>query len=129
MSLQDKYKPVLDLGLEFDVKEGYVEEGEGKLRIGGRTTTQFEKDRMWDKIKEIGGENPTDIEADIKVDNTEYYHKHTVQKGESLSLISKQYYGDPMKYMHIFNANKDKLKDPDLIHPGQDLVIPFPESR
>ena len=125
MSLQDKYRPVLDLGLEYEVQDGYVEEVDGVLRIGGTTQTQFHKDRMWDKIKEIGGEEATDIEADIKVAQTEYYHKHIVVSGDTLGKISKSYYGDPMKYMTIFEANQDILDNPDLIHVDQELTIPF----
>jgi nucleoid-associated protein YgaU len=49
---------------------------------------------------------------------------HTVQSGESLSKIAKQYYGNPMKYTVIFEANKPLLKDPDKIYPGQSLRIP-----
>lgn len=126
MSLQDKYRPVLNLGEEFGVKDGYVEELDGLLKIGGTAPTQYHKDKMWDKIKEIGGESPTDLEADIKVEITDYYAKHTVQKGESLSLIAKHYYKDPMKYPTIFDANTDILKDPNVIHPDQVLTIPFP---
>ncbi len=125
MSLQSKYQKVLDLGQEFGVTDGFVKEEEGKLKIGGTTKTQYQKNAMWNKIKEIGGDAPADIAADIKVENTEYYHKHTVQSGESLSLIAKHYFGDPMKYKAIFEANTDQLDNPDLIHPGQELVIPF----
>ena len=125
MSLQAKYNDVLELGKEFGVQDGYVEELDGLLKIGGTTKTQYQKDRMWDKIKEIGGDNPGDIEADIKVEITDYYHKHTVQSGESLSLIAKQYYGDMMKYNAIFEANTDQLKSADVIHPDQELIIPF----
>ncbi len=49
---------------------------------------------------------------------------HVVAKGDTLSAISKQYYGKPSDYMKIFNANKDLLKDPDKIYPGQKLRIP-----
>ncbi|GAB4420717.1 MAG: hypothetical protein OHK0039_34630 [Bacteroidia bacterium] len=125
MSLQAKYNPVLELGKEFEVTEGYVDEREGVLHIGGVTKTQYHKDLMWDKIKEIGGESPTDLVADIKVATTDYYHKHTVGKGDTLGKISKQYYGDAKHYMKIFNANTDILKDPNLIYPDQELVIPF----
>ena len=125
MSLQAKYQPVLDLGEEFKVQDGYVEEIDGKLRIGGTTETQYQKDKMWDKIKEIGGEQPNDLVADIKVANMDYYAKHTVKSGESLSLIAKHYYGDMMKYTAIFDANTNILKSPDVIHPDQELIIPF----
>ncbi len=125
MSLQDKYSSVLKLGEEFGVKDGYVKEEGGKLKIGGTTTTEYQKNTMWNEIKKIGGGVPDDLEADIQVETKDYYHKHTVGSGESLSLISKHYYEDPMKYMKIFEANKDILKDPNVIHPGQELVIPF----
>ena len=49
---------------------------------------------------------------------------HTVQSGDTLSAIAKEYYGDSGKYMRIFEANRDKLKDPDKIRVGQELVIP-----
>ena len=49
---------------------------------------------------------------------------YTVVKGDNLSKISKQYYGDPNKYTKIFEANKPMLKSPDLIYPGQMLRIP-----
>lgn len=49
---------------------------------------------------------------------------HEVKKGDTLSKIAKEVYGDPMKYPVIFEANKPMLKDPDLIYPGQVLRIP-----
>jgi len=49
---------------------------------------------------------------------------YTVVKGDNLSKISKQYYGDANKYTRIFEANKPMLKSPDLIYPGQMLRIP-----
>lgn len=52
----------------------------------------------------------------------------TVEKGDSLSKISKRYYGDPMKYPIIFEANKPMIKDPNEIFPGQVLRIPAVEG-
>jgi len=49
---------------------------------------------------------------------------HDVVKGDTLSAISKKYYGDPNKYKAIFEANKPMLSDPDKIYPGQKLRIP-----
>ena len=49
---------------------------------------------------------------------------YTVVSGDNLSKISKAHYGDPNKYMKIFEANKPMLKDPDKIYPGQKLRIP-----
>jgi nucleoid-associated protein YgaU len=122
--LQEKYKAVLDLGQKLGVKDGSVIEENGVLKVRGTTETQYQKDQIWDKIKEISGDSPSDLIADINVSNTSYYTKHTVAKGESLSLIAKHYYKDPMKYKQIFAANSDILKNPDIIHPGQELIIP-----
>ncbi|PCJ93235.1 MAG: peptidoglycan-binding protein [Flavobacteriaceae bacterium] len=124
MSIKAKYQAVLDLGEQFGIKDGQVTEEGGILKVKGIATTQYEKNAMWDKIKEIGGANPSDIKANISVEDESVYHRHTVKSGESLSLIAKHYYGDLMKYKEIFAANTDLLKSPDVIHPDQVLVIP-----
>jgi nucleoid-associated protein YgaU len=49
---------------------------------------------------------------------------HTVETGDTLSAIAKRYYGNAGKYMKIFEANRNLLKDPDEIFPGQKLNIP-----
>ena len=49
---------------------------------------------------------------------------YTVVAGDNLSKISKANYGDPNKYMKIFEANKPMLSNPDRIYPGQVLRIP-----
>ncbi|MDC6363863.1 MULTISPECIES: LysM peptidoglycan-binding domain-containing protein [Flavobacteriaceae] len=124
MSVKAKYQPVLDLGLKLGIKDGDVSEENGILKIKGMASTQYEKNILWDKIKEIGGEKPSDIKANITVEDDSVYHRHTVKSGESLSKIAKHYYGDPMKYTKIFDANTNILKNPDVIHPDQVLVIP-----
>jgi nucleoid-associated protein YgaU len=59
---------------------------------------------------------PTPIEEKV-----EYY---IIQKGDTLSKIAKQYYGDANKYPVIFEANREVIKDADLIFPGQKIRIP-----
>jgi nucleoid-associated protein YgaU len=49
---------------------------------------------------------------------------YTVKSGDSLSAIAKREYGDAGQWRRIFEANRDQIKDPDLIHPGQELKIP-----
>jgi len=49
---------------------------------------------------------------------------YVVKSGDSLSKIAQREYGDANKWRRIFEANQDKIKDPDLIHPGQELKIP-----
>ena len=66
---------------------------------------------------------PEDTVADEKTDNP-YTQTYVVQSGDSLSKIAQKYYGDPALYTKIFEANRDLLKDPNRISPGQKLRIP-----
>jgi nucleoid-associated protein YgaU len=49
---------------------------------------------------------------------------YTVAAGDSLSKIAQREYGDAGKWRAIYDANRDKISNPDLIHPGQVLTIP-----
>jgi nucleoid-associated protein YgaU len=49
---------------------------------------------------------------------------YTVKSGDSLSKIAKHVYGDADKWHAIYEANKDKIKNPDLIYPGEVLTLP-----
>jgi nucleoid-associated protein YgaU len=49
---------------------------------------------------------------------------YTVVAGDSLSKIAKRVYGDANQWRRIFEANRDQIQNPDLIHPGQKLKIP-----
>ena len=51
----------------------------------------------------------------------EYYE---IQTGDNLSKVSKKFYGNPNHYNAIFKANKEVIKDMDLIYPGQKIRIP-----
>jgi nucleoid-associated protein YgaU len=123
MSLKDKYADLLKLGEELKVKDGDVYEKDAKLVVKGTTEYQYEKDQLWDKIKSYSGWD-ADLIADIKVEKTDVYGYHVVKSGDSLSKIAKSAYDNVGDYMRIFEANKDILKNPDLIHPGQRLKLP-----
>lgn len=125
MSVQQKYQAVLNLGEQLGAKNGSVTEANGVLTVAGTVHTAYEKNLLWDKIKEIGGDAPSDLIADIRVETNDYYAKYTVVKGDTLGKISKHFYGEAGKYMQIFNANRNILSNPDLIEVGQELTIPF----
>jgi nucleoid-associated protein YgaU len=109
---------------------GGAEEREGKLYFKGTVATEAEKNEIWTAIKTI----PTwqkDIVADIQVTGGPAAAKgsasaatYTVKPGDTLSKIAKAHLGDANAYMKIFEANRDQLKDPDTIKPGQVLKIP-----
>ena len=62
------------------------------------------------------------ISAPPQQAQVEYY---VIQKGDSLSAIAKRYYGKAGDSPRIFDANREVIKNPDLIYPGQKIRIPL----
>ena len=62
----------------------------------------------------------TPLDEVKKTEFTEY----VVEKNDSLSTIAKKFYGDGNKFMHIYKANEDVIKDPNKLYPGMKLKIP-----
>jgi len=65
----------------------------------------------------------TDDKSLPSADNP-YAQHYEVKKGDTLSKIAEEFYGDARLYPKIFEANRDILKDPNKIRPGQKLRIP-----
>jgi nucleoid-associated protein YgaU len=129
MGLRDKYAYAIQTAKDLRM-QGSAEEREGKLYFRGTTQTQEEANKIWNAIKTIP-DWKTEIVADIKAAGGGASagagagsHNYTVKAGDTLSKIAKEHLGDANAYMDIFNANKDQLKDPDKIKPGQVLKIP-----
>jgi nucleoid-associated protein YgaU len=121
--LKEKYHAVVDAAGKLGVAGLDVREEGGKLHLKGKTTYQLEKDLLWDEIKKHPGWEQ-EVAADIRAERDDIHGMYTVQAGDTLSKIAKVHLDAANRYMEIFNANKDKLKSPDLIQPGQVLVIP-----
>ena len=60
-------------------------------------------------------------QQELETEQVKYYE---IQSGDTLSKIAKEFYGDAMVYTRIFEANKEVIKDPDLIFVGQKIRIP-----
>jgi LysM repeat protein len=123
MALKEKYQDLVNLASKLGIRNLEVKEEGGKLVIKGTTTYQLEKDLFWDKIKQYP-DWQKDLSADIRAERTDIHGIYTVQPGDTLSKLAKVHLDDVKRYMEIFNANKDQLKDPNLIKVGQKLVIP-----
>ena len=115
----------IDLAKARGVSWKHVHVENDKLLIQGAAPNQAIKNEVWDKIKSIDA-GYADLTADISIDASlpAPARIHEVVSGDTLSKIAKQYYGEASKYMKIFEANKDQLKDPDHIKVGQKLKIP-----
>ena len=132
MGLRDKYSYAVQTAKDLRM-QGSAEEREGKLYFKGTTQTQEEANKIWDAIKTIPSWQQ-EVVADIKASSPTAAgtsgqsgaaeSTYTVKSGDTLSKIAKEHLGDANAYMDIFNANKDQLKDPDKIKPGQVLKMP-----
>ncbi len=129
MALQEKYQGVIDSINTAGGRDLQVTEDGGVLKVLATVPYPKDKNAVWNKIKEIGGENPSDISADIKLDNANDpeiasagVKTYVVKSGDTLSKIAKEFYGDANKYMDIANANN--ISNPDKIDVGQELKIP-----
>jgi nucleoid-associated protein YgaU len=126
MGLRDKYAWAVKTANNLRM-QGSAEERDGKLYFKGTTQTQEEANKIWDAIKTIP-EWPNEIVADIQaVGGTAAQTgdvTYTVKAGDTLSKIAQQHLGRADAYTAIFEANRDQLKDPDKIYPGQVLKIP-----
>jgi nucleoid-associated protein YgaU len=68
------------------------------------------------------GARPADLEQDAPAAATR--RSYTVKSGDTLSKIAQREYGDASDWRKIYEANKDTIKNPDLIYPGQTFIIP-----
>ena len=106
---------------------------DNKLFVKASAGTEALKNEIWNQIKLVDP-NYTDLTCEIGIDPSlapsspsgAGEKSYTVQPGDSLSKIAKEFYGNASSYMKIFEANKDKLSDPNKIQVGQVLKIPNP---
>lgn len=96
---------------------------QGKVTVTGDAPNQAAKEKITLCCGNVA--NVTSVDNQITVTNPEPEAQyHDVVRGDTLSAISKKYYGDANKYNAIFEANRPMLSHPDKIYPGQTLRIP-----
>ncbi len=91
--------------------------------VKGKVATQEMREKIVLAVGNTAGIAKVDDRLEVASAEPEARYV-TVQKGDTLSKISKEQYGDPNRYQKIFEANRPMLKDPDKIYPGQVLRIP-----
>jgi len=127
--LKSKYQSVLQVIQQQKVSVKNLHLQDGKLFIKGAAPSLEAANKVWDEIKRV---NPRadDITADFPVDaslqqqTASSMRTYKVKPGDTLSKISKEFYGSPNEYMKIFEANRDQLTNPDKIQVGAELKIP-----
>lgn len=124
MSVRDKYQPLLDLAAQGGVGDLQVSEEGDVLHVSGTAPSEEVKQRLWDEYNRIDPDmRAGDLVLNIQVGGGQGggEETYTVKSGDTLSRIG-QHFGVPWR--EIFEANKDTVKDPDKIFPGQTLRIP-----
>ncbi len=123
MALTEKYQPLINLANQLGISGLNVTEGDGFLKIEGAAASAEAKQQLWNEYNRI---DPDYRSGDMVLDVTapegdSSGTTYTVQSGDSLSKIGSKY---GVSWQKIFEANRDKLDDPDKIQPGQELNIP-----
>jgi LysM repeat protein len=84
---------------------------------------QAELQRLRDRVSELEREHTQAAPAPAPAPAAQQ-RTYTVKSGDTMRRIAEHFYGDEMKWKRIYEANRDKIKNPDLIHPGQEFIIP-----
>jgi nucleoid-associated protein YgaU len=130
--LKTKYQSALTLIEKKGLRLHNVHLQDNKLFVKASAGTQDLKNAIWEQIKLVDPKF-ADLTCDIQIDPSlapppkpaaPAMKTYTVQAGDTLSKISKEFLGNANAYMKIFEANKDQLTDPDKIKVGQVLKIP-----
>lgn len=121
--LKQKYAPVIETIQRFGDYGAAVDAvdlaGE-QLHLKGHVPSTVVANRVWDSIKQV---DPTYSDLKHEISTTGGAEQpYTVKSGDSLSAISKLFYGNPNKYPEIAKANS--ISDPNLIRAGSELNLP-----
>lgn len=133
--LVQKYQTALTVADREHIQFQALQVQDNKLFIRGIAPSGEARDRFWEQIRLV---NPSEDDISTEITVTESQAQaataggesvpsavtYTVKSGDTLSKISREYYGTSDEYMRIFYANRDKLRDPDKVQVGQELVIP-----
>jgi nucleoid-associated protein YgaU len=122
MALQDKYQELIQYASGNGVTNLTVAEQAGVLYVTCTAPTNQAKDHIWSLYEKADPEmRSADLVLNVSVDQS-VPETYEVKSGDNLSKIAKNYSG--ISWKDIYEANRDVLKDPDKIFPGQVLKIP-----
>lgn len=126
MALNTKYQPLIAFADKHGASNLQAKEVEGVLHIDANVPSEEVKRQIWDEYNRI---DPDYRSGDLILNlvivgggtTTSTSQVYEVKSGDSLSAIG-QHFG--LSWKEIYDANRDVVKDPDLIHPGWKLKIP-----
>jgi nucleoid-associated protein YgaU len=107
------------------IKDLNVAYNDGVVELSGTADSAEAMEKavlMAGNVKGVSEVKADGVSAPPQPAPVEFY---VIQKGDSLSAIAKRYYGSAKDYPRIFEANREVIKNPDLIYPGQKIRIPL----
>lgn len=133
--LKQKYQSALTAIKQQGVRLAHMHLQDGKLFLQGEAPSEQAKNEVWNQVKAVDPKY-ADLTLDLTINSSLQaaqqagataggsLQTYTVKSGDTLSKIAQQFYGDASQYNRIFEANRDKLNNPDKIQAGQELKIP-----
>lgn len=121
---EEKIRELLEKDFSEKIQNLSVKFEDGIVTLAGECDSLATKEKavlLTGNVKGVGQVNDENLAIPVEEEPAEFY---TIVSGDSLSKIAKRYYGDAMKYPLIFEANREVIKNPDLIYPGQQIRIP-----
>ncbi len=107
------------------VKNLDVKFKDGQVQLSGDAITPEAMEKavlLAGNVQGVEKVSADQLKAPPQTSQVEYY---TIQSGDNLSSIAKKFLGNASAYPKIFEANREVIKDPDKIYPGQKIRIPL----
>ncbi len=114
-TLEQDNPGIEDLGIDFK---------DGKVALSGKAKSAEAMEKAVLMAGNVKGVSDVDVSRLDAPEPEADVHYHVVESGDTLSGIAKRFLGDVTAYDKIFEANREVIKDPDLIYPGQKIRIP-----
>jgi nucleoid-associated protein YgaU len=122
MTLKDKYQQLVTTATASGATNLQVREQNNVLYIDGTVPSEQVKNKLWDVYNTIDPDyRSADLIMNLNVSGSENQKIYEVVKGDSLSKIGSKF---GISWKSIYEANRDIIKNPDLIQPGWKLKIP-----
>lgn len=107
------------------IKNLNVEFKDGQVNLSGEAASAEAMEKavlIAGNVQGVAGVTADQMQAPPQTGKVEYY---VIQSGDTLSAIAKKFLGNASAYPKIFEANREVIKDPNLIYPGQKIRIPL----
>ncbi len=123
MALQNKYQSLINTAKTAGTTNLEVREQDNVLYIDGQVPSESVKKQLWDEYNRLDPDYRSgDLVLNLNIAaGGAQEEEYEVESGDSLSKIGERY---GVSWKEIYEANRDKIKNPDLIQPGWKLKIP-----